>query len=267
MSFPLQNRKIKKTPAKKLFVGVVLIVLFLFGINYVSGGFVSSVIRTPALALWGAQTAVNDTLDSTKNSIISKETLLKERDLLKERVRDLELYALNNLVLVAENRELQKLLGSENVSRRSGTLARVVSHGGEFPYGSIAIQSESGVPLQVGAPVFGAQNIILGFVSRDDFGKELITLLSAPQVETQVLIGTDERITQALVVGSGNGNMTAKIPRDADIRVDDPVVLFVGETALVGFVGVVEMEPTDAFQLVRVRTPLNIGTIRFVHVR
>ncbi|MBL4644527.1 MAG: hypothetical protein JKX80_01535 [Candidatus Pacebacteria bacterium] len=267
MNFHLQNKKKTKSLGKKFFLGFTVLIVLLLLINILTNGFIANSMRGATLALWKVNGNIQDSLDSVHNSAISREALLKERDLLKERVRDLELYALNNLVLVSENIELQNLLGNENVHLRNGVLARVISRGGEVPYGTITIASASGVPFISGSLVFGAQNVLIGSLTGGEASSSLVTLVSASDLETLVLIGTDERITQVTLVGTGNGNMTAKIPRDADIRVNDPVVLFAEETALVGLVGDIEMKPTDAFQLVRVRTPLNLSTIRFVRVR
>jgi len=267
MNFPLQNRKGKKKAGKKALVVISVLALILFMANYFSQGALTKMVRVPALALWGANEVVEDTLSAAQNSVTSKETLIKERELLKERVQELELYALNNLVLVSENEELRKLLGGERTQSEDGVLARVISHGGEFPYGTIVIKNEGTKQLPVDSLVFGGQNVALGTLMHSSTNSSLLSLFSASEKETPVLIGTGDRVTQAMLIGAGNGNMIAKIPRDADIQVDDPVVLFAQETALVGFIGDIEMQPTDAFQLVRVRTPLNIGTIRFVRIR
>lgn len=267
MNFHLQNnRQGKSTRKKKFFVSFVVLAVVLFGVNFFTKGLLSSVARTPAAALWSTSGVLGDSITTLKHSFVQKEALRNERDILKERVNELEIYALNNLVLASENEELRKLLGNKKEALNQGILARVLSRGGSLPYGTILISREEPATYTVGALAIGEHNTVLGTIAEVGTNNAMVRLLSAPGERTQVLIGADERITSASIRGRGNGNMIAEVARDADIRVDDPVVLFGKETLLVGFVGDIETQATDAFQIVRVRTPLNLETVRFLRI-
>lgn len=267
MNFHPQNsRQGKSTRRKKFFVSFIVLAVVLFGVNFFTKGSLSNVVRTPAAALWGTGGVLGDSITTLKHSFIQKETLRNERDALTERVNELEIYALNNLILASENEELRKLLGNKKESLNQGILARVLSRGGALPYGTMLISREEPAAYTVGALALGEHNAVLGTIAEVGVNNAIVRLLSAPGERTQVLIGSGERITSVSVKGRGNGNMIAEVARDADIRVDDPVVLFGKETLLVGFVGDIETQATDAFQVVRVRSPLNLETVRFLRI-
>jgi len=266
MNFHQRNNNEENFLKKKLFLGFVFFVVLIFIINFFTGGVIGKNISTSAEPIWKIGDDLIGIFQSVNNITTSKYVILKERDLLKERVHKLELYALNNIVLESENKELRKLFDNKNIKTRNGILARVISQGGKFPYGTIIIAGEGDTSLTINSLVFVAKDIVIGSISVTNTKNSLVTLISAPNVETQVLIGTGDKITRARLMGIGNGNMTTKIPRDIGIKIGDPVVLLAKETAIVGFVDNIEVKPTDAFQIVRVRTPINIGEIRFVRV-
>ena len=252
---------------KKVFLVFVVIAVLLIGINYATSGMVGRVARMPAGVLWGAGGVFGDSVQGVRDFFTSKHALEQERDALRERVRELEVYALNNMILSSENQELRLLRGDDYNPLNPGTLARVLSRGGAFPFGALIVTHDDAAPYRVGARVFGAGNILLGSVSELTSNTATVRLISGYGEETEVLIGTDDRITQATVRGAGHGNMVTEIARDADITLGDPVVLFADETLVLGFVGDITTKPSSAFQTIRIRSPFNLESIRFVRIK
>lgn len=268
MNFHLQSKKRAHTKRTKLFLIIgTLVAVVLLATNYFTHGVVSASARSLFASLYDIRLPGARIAASVQHVFTSKQSLIAEQEQLKARVQELEIYALNNIVLATENKELRELLGTATTTHTGGVVSTVLSNGGVYPYGTIVVTNPQGGLLQEGQLVFGAQNILLGIVQTVDTTTSLVRLISAPSEETEVLIGADDRITAATLHGIGNGNMTAEIVRDADIRVGDPVVYVAQETAVIGVVGAIEAKPADAFQLVRVRTPYNLSTIRFVHIR
>jgi len=263
MNFHQRNNRQRGLGGKRIFLAFIVVVVALFGLNYFFSGVVAQVARTPLVALAGTTSALKDSVTTMSNVRVQKITLQKEQELLKKRIRELELYALNNLVLVSENEELRRLLGDGATQINNGILAQVLSSGGLYPYGTILISRGA---FEVGALVYGEQNIFLGTVAQVDKNTAVVQLVSGLSSKTDVIVGISPRATQATMYGRGNGNMIIEVPRDIDVRLDDPVVVAGALTTLVGFVGDIEVQSTDAFQIVRVRTPLNIKTVRFVRV-
>ena len=266
MNFHRHNNR-RRPRRISLLVAFVVFGVLLFGINTFTNGSVAALVRAPVAAVWSAENSVSDGARSIQVALTSKEAVHAENKVLRERIEELELYAINNMVLKSENDELRALLGVESEQRFQGILARILSDGGVLPYGTISISRETQAPYVVGSYVYGANNVVIGRIDHVAGTSALVRLLSAPGEETKVVIGRDDRLTAAVLVGHGYGNFVLEIARDADIREDDPVVLLGEERSLVGFVGAIETVATDAFQTVRVRTPLNLDTIRFVRVR
>lgn len=267
MNFHLRNKRTRNRGGITAFMGFVALAIILLVINRLSGGAITTAFQVPASVVWDAQVAMTDKARSLDHVFSSTESLLKEREALEERILELELYAINNQVLKNENQELRNLLGISSETLHSGILASIRSRGGVVPYGTISISREAQAPYVSGAYVFGAHNIVIGRVENVSSNGALVKLLSAPGEETAVLIGSGERIVSATLVGTGSGNMALDIARDAPIELDDPVVLAGEESAIIGFVGDIVTSPTDAFQTIRVRTPLNIDVMSFVRVR
>ncbi|QSH39498.1 rod shape-determining protein MreC [Candidatus Kaiserbacteria bacterium] len=267
MNFHLQNNRHNSGAKKKVFVAFVFLAVVLFGVDYVTKGSVANVARTPVQVVSSANTMIGSAIVSVQQAFARKTTLQRDQDRLKERIAELELYALNNLVLVAENEELRALLGEEDTVLHTGILANVLSRGGMYPYGTLIISRGADTQYSVGSLVFGKGNILIGKIEEIGKTNATVRLLSAPAERTTVLVGSGERLTELTVQGIGNGNMVAEVARDADIRSGDPVVLASRETVIVGDVQDIETKSTDAFQRIRVRTPINLHTLRFVRVR
>ena len=268
MNFHPPNRRAPRLSRRSVGLWVVaILIVALFALNDALGGAIADSARTSAGALRYAQRALASVGAYTGGVFERKRTLLRERDALKARVRELELYALNNMVLASENAELRALLGADADSGGTrGTLARVLSRGGSVPYGTVLLALEAATTPEVGAPVFGAHEVVIGHVARASDTTALVRLIAAPGEETPVFIGVDDTLTPATLTGVGSGNMVADVPRDAAVAVGDPVMLADGARALVGVVGSIETKPADARKTVRVRTPLNLATLRFVRV-
>ncbi len=255
MSFHLRSKRQPLSLNRKIFVTFLIVTVFLAGVNVFFDGFVSSIVRSSMAHF--PTVGVN---------YQTKKSLRKETSLLKERILELELYSLNNIVLDSENRELRKLL-NDTVIEVDGVLSRVLSDGGKFPYGTIQISQKADRRHVVGRKVFASKNALLGEIVESGKYGAMVQLISAPENITNVLVGSEERLTQVDLRGIGNGNMLIEVARGVDIRLGDPVVAFGTESALVGYVGDIDSSPTNATQLIRVVSPLNISTVRFVYVR
>lgn len=266
MNFHLRNRDQRRGVAKKAFAFFVVVISFLFVTNYFTEGNVAQIMRKPITIVSGTNSMLGSATDSVSRIVTSKEALQNENKDLKKRIIELELYAINNMVLSSENEELRKLLGSEKNSFNNGILAPVLSIAGSYPYGVLVISQDAHTVFSVGSLVFAEQNIVLGKIEDVATNNAHVRLLSAPGESTQALIGLHGNMTDATLQGLGNGNMLAKVARDVAVIIGDPVVLLDRETAIVGYVQSIETKPTDAFQYIRVRTPVNISTIKFVRV-
>jgi len=267
MNFHQRNKRNQGNRSKKIFIIFILFVGVLFLVNYSTGGSIGRLARAPLSGVYDANTFLGSAITGVEDVLTQKETLREENIRLKERVQELELYALNNIVLSSENLELRRLLGNETQSLNSGILANILANAGTFPYGTLVISQDIPGSYSIGSMVFGPQNVLLGSVTEVGDTNAVVRLTSAPGETTHVLIGAGERMNEVTIKGIGNGNMIAEIARDADVKIGDPAVLFDAETVLVGYVGDIEMKSTNAFQRLYIRVPINSNTLRFVRVR
>ncbi|MDP2650071.1 MAG: rod shape-determining protein MreC [bacterium] len=266
MNFLRPNSGAKSARASRAFLVLVVALAVFLGGDYLTDGAVRTVFRTMSAVVWQRGSAAEEKAASAVGTLTSREALIRERDALKEQVAELEMYALNNLALRAENDSLRALFeGTGNEQPQARILARVLSHAGEYPFGTLVIEQRDG-SVREGAVVYSEYGLAIGTVSEAGGSYALVRLFSAPGEVLDVLVGGSGNTHAMRAEGHGSGNFTAQSPRGAELLRGDPVTLTTAHGALIGVVGAVEIEPADAFQLVRIRVPVQISTLRFVSV-
>ena len=268
MSYLLQSNR-KKKPGKVAFLSFIFLALVLFALNTVLGGSLSSLARVPAELAWSARASVLTGVQPIETALRTKQSLVLENANLQKRIRELELYALNNQIVVTENTQLRRLLGVDSGdSIQAGILATVHSAGGVVPFGVLLAKNETRASVAVGSIAYADDTIAIGrVVQSSGEGSVAVELFSAPSVETRVMLVDEERPVAFTLVGNSLGNLVAQVARDADVREGDVLVLRSNPRAVVGVVGSVETTATEAFQTVRVRTPVNLSTLQYIRLR
>ncbi len=246
-------------------LGIAVFGALMFGVNALLDGRLSSLVRLPAAPLQGLDASLTAAVGNARAVLSRNDVVIRERDVLRERVRELEIYALNNQVLKAENEALRRLLG-DTPEDGTGIAVRVLTRGGIAPYGVLTIAQPESTTLSVGARVFGAHGVGIGVVTDTFPTYAQVELFSQPQRSTDVLIQSGDTTTPTTVTGTGSGNFVARVPRDVTVQVGDAVVLAQDSRIVIGMVGDVTVTPADAFKTVRIRVPLNLATLRFVSV-
>lgn len=265
MNFRPQNKNNARARCPRLFFWFGVLVILVFIINHFSGGALGAIVRTPAVAVLDEKGVINTVLTTVHTAVQSKRALEREAERLSARVAELEIYALNNKVLVDENNQLRSLLGSAS-SAPSSVLEHVRSRMGTFPYGTFIISREHSAAVVVGAYVTSAEAVVLGSVARVDNRLATVELFSAPQRETEVYVGMLEQQSPMTLTGMGMGNMRGSIARDATIEVGDVVRLVSFPQGVVGVVGSVTMKPSDAQKVVHVVVPIRLDQVERVLV-
>ena len=90
------------------------------------------------------------------------------------------------------------------------------------------------------------------------------TLFSFPGRSADVLIGDSGIITTA--IGRGGGNFEAKLPREIEIEAGDPIVIPEIDSHIFAVVEDVVSKPTDSFQTIYFKNPVNISELEWVVV-
>tara|TARA_B100000745_G_scaffold58094_1_gene34422 strand:- start:13986 stop:14774 length:789 start_codon:yes stop_codon:yes gene_type:complete len=260
MNFHLPSKK--KVPIRRrIFLLSVVSITILFAVNYLTNNRIGDFLTPSTVGVFGINAAAGQALSPLYVYVANKEALIQERDALKERVRQLEWYALQKVILQSENDALRNLAGAND---DTGSVSAVRSSLSLFPYGTLAIENKG---YATGDAVFAEYGALIGTVMRITENTAIIQLLSAPMNRIEAQIINEETVSPVVLDGIGLGNFKGAVPRDVPVYVGDPVVLPSADSAIIGYVGNITTQPTDAFQTIQVRVPVNLQTVRFVTVQ
>lgn len=220
-----------------------------------------------ARPLWQAERALGRTLDRLTLAWQSKVKLATENDLLTARARALEAYQASYLLLAAENRRLREVLGRGDQAV-APSIARVLTAPVGFPYGVLLIdlgRENSSRELKLGDQVRVAGEILLGRLVEINQSSAKVQLAAAAGEVTPVVIGTDN--LAAIATGLGGGNFSLTLPRGINITEGELIkVVLGGEELLLGTVAKIMAAPSDPFQEIIFKSPVNVNEIREVEI-
>lgn len=238
----------------------VLISVALFGFDTLTGGLVRSYARTMGTLSWSALAGAISTVDES-GLLTTRRALVSENDALKDEIALREEHFVRFHELEAENeilRALARLAEIEEV----GVSARVLSSFNVSPYGTFLIDAGKNDGVVVGSIVLTPGGFVFGSVSDVDSHTATVLSLFAPTREVEAHAGDVAFVVQ----GRGGGNAIAEVPRDAEVNVEDAVIIpeFGGRPA--GIIGAIESASSSATQTFFIRFPANLDTLDFVYV-
>lgn len=242
---------------KKAFIAI-LVCIFGTAFFYIAKG---TLVRA-ASPVWQGENAISRRLNFTVNFMRSKADLVKENHELRERIESYDLLLISCRLLSDSKNSLLSSLGRTAVS--GGISAAVLAHPPKTPYDTLIIGAGESDGISVERAVALPEGPKIGTVF-EVFGRESKVLLySAPGRETMAVL--ERHNVPVALIGRGGGNFEIHLPRDVEIEMGDKIVSPDLDAVLLGVVGDVEVEPTDAFKRVLVSGPANIHTLRFVTV-
>lgn len=248
----------KDMPLFVAFIAILFVAVFVFGIDRISGGAVRSYARQGGGALWALASAGANTLTGS-GALRSKQSLVEENALLRDELLKRDENATRYAALMAENESLRAMVG---LASEEGVTVPVLSSFTSSPYGTFRIGGGVAVGLQEGSIVLTPGGYVLG----------AITFVSARTATVEAFFSPGKEIEMQvngfpfLASGRGGGNARGEIPRDAEVAVNDPVIVpaFGGRTA--GIVGKIESASSSAYTTLYIRIPRNLDSLRYVHV-
>ncbi len=190
-----------------------------------------------------------------------KSGLERENGFLKEKLAELKTREDLCEVIFEENQNFKNAL-SRNDSRQL-ILASVISRPGFGSYNSLIVDAGTKDGVKEGTVATAYGNILMGYVSEVGYGTSRIKLISFPEQETNVYI--HEGIA-AIAVGLGSENAEITLPYDVDIKIGSGITTLDTYPLLLGFVEKIFKEPTNPFQKIIFRTPVNIQEIRYLYL-
>ena len=232
-------------------------------------GFLGTVasIRSLALTLarpfWDLGQATSRGLSIDSGLIESKQSLIIENGNLRQEIQKLNGRLLEFNRLVAENLDLKNLLGRKEIGY-SEILVQIMSGPNQTPFDTILIDRGEAAGVKLGDRVIAVGSVPIALVTEVFKNSARATLFSFPGRSADVLIGDSGIITTA--IGRGGGNFEAKLPREIEIEAGDPIVIPEIDPHIFAVVEDVVSKPTDSFQTIYFKNPVNISELEWVVV-
>ncbi|MEX0917282.1 MAG: rod shape-determining protein MreC [Candidatus Paceibacterota bacterium] len=243
-----------------LLVGVLLLVAFY---NPPIPRALSSFTHSLGIPLWSAKNFIVEESALVIGALRPQEELMEENRDLKERVALLEFQNLTREALLNENRDLKRLLGRDDATRNR-VLAIVLSRPPSTSFDTLIIDVGAEDGITEGASVFFTGELLLGEVEEVFETSSKVVLFSSSGVKTEVLLGEGQ--VEAVAEGRGSGNFLMLLPRDVPVKEGDVALMPHLENRFLGSVKEIHRNPTDSFQRILFRLPINPRAIRFVEV-
>ena len=163
--------------------------------------------------------------------------------------------------LQKENDALRALLGASTTERiAAGVIARPPA----VPYDVMVLDRGERDGIVLNAPVFSGRDQVIGHISKVYKRSAVVTLASAPGVESTVyLIGPD---IYTSAVGEGGGVLRVGVPQGIPIAPGDLVVIPSFDAGVYGLISAVNSEPTRPQQYGYVTLDRSLQSIRWVAV-
>ncbi|MEX0930259.1 MAG: rod shape-determining protein MreC [Candidatus Paceibacterota bacterium] len=239
---------------------VVLTVLILGVYLYAPRGFTGT-LHTLASPVWSAGSWTTGGVSSFGAFFTSKATLEKQNDELERQLDSARVELGQRAILESENRTFRSMWSRATSS--DGVLAAVLTTPPQSPHDLIVLDAGEREGIAVNDRIiFGT--VGLGYIQEVYADTSIARLYSTNDVETRgIIVGEDVSL---VLIGEGGGSYRAEIPRDVPVSEGDILVL--PDSRSLEFARVVEvrLDPTDSFQHIRARSPINITQLRWVQV-
>jgi len=260
------NFRFFRSPLGLILIIAALIWLFSRPLVY---GFGERVVLTLARPFWSLGASGLETTSRFKQFFITKTKLINENERLQQNLTQLMAIEIERARLATDNAALRAILNYQSAtSSVTRTAARILTRASQSPLDAITAdvgQETVRQPFVVGDLVVGAGNVALGQVIAIANRTVKIELYSSWGSKFDVLVGLGRVPAQAK--GRGSGNFAISLPRDLAVKINDPVFVIRGENEYVlGIVKIIERDPSDAFQEIFFRSPLNLELLSWVEI-
>jgi len=188
--------------------------------------------------------------------------LVEENTKLKEELENSRADLLFYGALSIEHQKLLQDFGRGEGSPRK--LAVVLVKPPQSPYDTIILDLGSTDGIAADQLIFGFGNTVLGRISSVEKYHSTATLFSNSGTESQVVV--ERSGMSMLIMGNGGGGFTARVPQDADVSLEDVVVLPGRIPAPIGKIIKIETTPASSFKAVFINSLANINYTRWVEI-
>ena len=261
MNFP--RRTNRRPEAVLAFALLVLIALIAGVVALFFPSFFPSGAHAVGKPLWQGNHAATLSLSDFFGLLHSKRELILQNRALSASLDEANTQLATLALVTAENTSLKSLLGREDSSK--SLVAAVLARPNVSPYDTLLIDAGSAEGVSEGDIVYVAGNVALGRIERVHTHTALAALFSTPGTKTVVQVGSAHLQVEA--TGKGGGNFEARLPRETAIMIGDSINIPGINPLLFATVEHIESEPSDPFQVIYFKNPVNLHEIQFVQLR
>ncbi len=258
MNYHLKTNNRKKSGKLFWFVLVVLIIFAYPKINNLFSG----VFKSALDPFWNNDKKQEEKSLNFFGFFSAKEKLLSANEQLEKDLSEAEMMLADRNLLLKENLELKDIMG--RLATNNMILASVLAKPNASLYDTAIIDAGSNLGIKVGDKVFVLGNILVGEIAEASKNNSTVKFYSSFKEEVSVMVGLYN--IEATAVGRGAGNFEIKLPRDIDIKVDDPIFIAGTEARVLGNVSEIIFDPKDPFQLVLIKSPVNLFELKWVQI-
>lgn len=241
---------------------VVACVFFVFLLQVIAPRLLPSIARTVAIPFWKTESFVVTKFDRFFGYFRTKGSLMSENNLFRLELEDAHNRLLALEILEKENIELKEMIGRKLERTELSTF--VLARPPRTVYDTFVLDVGKNGNVKAGDKVLVSGTIWLGEI-RETYGdSSLAKLLSSPGEKRELLVARTN--TPVTIVGAGNGNFRAEIPRGVSVNIGDVLVPPGLKEMVVAKIYDIELNPEDSFQKIYARAPINIQTLISVDV-
>lgn len=230
---------------------------------FLSIGALRGYLNKTALPFWKFNNNATQKFNDFFSIIGSKRSLLFENRRLDAEINKTKTDLSIQKIIQKENEDLKALLGRDGI-REDVILSAVLVRPSMSPFDVIIIDIGSDKGAKEGDRVFYENSVAIGEVEEVYSRSSKVKLYSSPGEKFIALVG--EISVQVEMEGLGGGNFSAKLPRDVKIKEGEAAVVPSISTSIFGFVQKIEINPTDSFQKIIFKTPVNLSELKWVSV-
>lgn len=258
----LLDKKLKRRKFLNYLIIFLIVALLFLSRNLIFTGLskASHFVFRPIVVLGNS---LGNSIYSTKSFFVSKKSLLKENENLKNQILQSEADRANYSSVVNENIKLKEILGRKNENSKF-ILAGILSQANQSLYGTLIIDLGESDGVKVGSRVFALGNIPIGRIAEVYPKTSKVVLYSGSGEKTEVVVSGRDTFVQA--VGRGGGNFELAMPRDFVIAKGAEVDLPGIHNYIFGVVEDIISDPRDSFQKALLVSPVNISELKFVQI-
>ncbi|HUO55982.1 MAG TPA: rod shape-determining protein MreC [Candidatus Paceibacterota bacterium] len=244
---------------RRRLLAATLLIVVVFIIDSITGGKIRALVRE---GVAGVSSAFDHIAGNVMNHgyFETHAALAAQNATLQAEVNSLQAQIALTNSLKAQNTSLQELV--HLAQTQQGIAAPVASSFIASPYGTFLIGAGSAQGITQGSLVLTGENVVIGEVSNVGTDSATVLELLAPGSTIDAQLDGSSIVAH----GKGGGNALAEAPNGLVITTGDSVTAPEFNERVIGIVGHVDSDPSNATQQVSIGLPVNLSSLQYVYV-